>query len=136
MTKDYPNSRTIEFRQPTDSSTIEEALIWLQLATNFVSAALLSATLINRTHTPTLDEFCRFRKEGSSLTRNINQNATDRLLTGKEKMNEGPLEEESLSAEDLDLERAKERRGSMAKQELEAALMEFSFDELLDNGDS
>lgn len=70
------------------------------------------------------------------MTRNINQNAIDRLLTGKEKMNEGPLEEESLSAEDLDLERAKERRGSMAKQELEAALMEFSFDELLDNGDS
>jgi hypothetical protein len=130
--KEPSNSRTIRSHQPPGSSAIEEALLWPQLALNFATT-FLSATLLDPTQTPTLDEFRRFLKEGLSLTRNIDQGVIDKLLTGKTKLDEGPLEEESLSAEELELARAKERRGGEAKQELQMALMELSSDKLLDD---
>lgn len=112
---------------------MKEALLFAQLAINLVSAApFLSAKLINPTHVPALDEFRRFPKEGSSLSQNMDQDIINGLFVRKKKMDEGPLEEESLSADELDLTFGKRRRGSVAKRELEVVLRKLSLGQFLD----
>jgi hypothetical protein len=117
-----PNVRSIEFRQPPGSNSVEDAILWPQFTLAFISGSIHLASTIDPKRIATLGDLQYFLSTGLKYTWSHGDDWVDELFKGKEKLPEGKFSEHSSGGGEPVLSSAKRRIQAIPGLKLETAV--------------
>ena len=119
------SSRTIEFRKPPGSLTVDETTFWCQFTVAFTHAAYSHLYRVDRPNQEASLEELRWMLRRGGFAHpfsEYDERNFDRAFKGSSKLPEGPYEETPFTKEDLAKIRAKARREELKIQRAEASV--------------